>query len=232
MMKLSRETWILLLTGAAAAAALALGVAAFRLARHEEEFRKEELRSLLKSECRLFAGRCRQALDAERRELAELAAGAVPSVAGIREAVGREPLFTAGFLARRDGTLLYPEPGSSWARRYGELFAGLVSARDAESTQFSNVVMPSDSALLYQTRNGTTCAGSSRWRGPSAVPGWKTAPMCSGKRRRSRFRRLPLPYRSSRVKSVPSGRRLRPKLLRQWKWRRTPLPRHRRIRRG
>ena len=152
MMKLSRETWILLLTGAAAAAALALGVAAFRLARHEEEFRKEELRSLLKSECRLFAGRCRQALDAERRELAELAAGAVPSVAGIREAVGREPLFTAGFLARRDGTLLYPEPGSSWARRYGELFAGLVSARDAESTQFSNVVMPSDSALLYQTR--------------------------------------------------------------------------------
>lgn len=41
MMKLSRETWILLLTGAAAAAALALGVAAFRLARHEEEFRKE-----------------------------------------------------------------------------------------------------------------------------------------------------------------------------------------------
>ena len=88
MMKLSRETWILLLTGAAAAAALALGVAAFRLARHEEEFRKEELRSLLKSECRLFAGRCRQALDAERRELAELAAGAVPSVAGIREAVG------------------------------------------------------------------------------------------------------------------------------------------------
>lgn len=82
MMKLSRETWILLLTGAAAAAALALGVAAFRLARHEEEFRKEELRSLLKSECRLFAGRCRQALDAERRELAELAAGAVPSVAG------------------------------------------------------------------------------------------------------------------------------------------------------
>lgn len=74
MMKLSRETWILLLTGAAAAAALALGVAAFRLARHEEEFRKEELRSLLKSECRLFAGRCRQALDAERRELAELAA--------------------------------------------------------------------------------------------------------------------------------------------------------------
>ena len=152
MMKLSRETWILLLTGAAAAAALALGVAAFRLARHEEEFRKEELRSLLKSECRLFAGRCRQALDAERRELAELAAGAVPSVAGIREAVGREPLFTAGFLARQDGTLLYPEPGSSWARRYGELFAGLVSARDAESTQFSNVVMPSDSALLYQTR--------------------------------------------------------------------------------
>lgn len=152
MMKLSRETWILLLTGAAAAAALALGVAAFRLARHEEEFRKEELRSLLKSECRLFAGRCRQALDAERRELAELAAGAVPSVAGIREAVGREPLFTAGFLARRDGTLLYPEPGSGWARRYGELFAGLVSARDAESTQFSNVVMPSDSALLYRTR--------------------------------------------------------------------------------
>lgn len=152
MMKLSRETWILLLTGAAAAAALALGVAAFRLARHEEEFRKEELRSLLKSECRLFAGRCRQARDAERRELAELAAGAVPSVAGIREAVGREPLFTAGFLARRDGTLLYPEPGSSWARRYGELFAGLVSVRDAENGRFSNVVMPSDSALLYQTR--------------------------------------------------------------------------------
>ena len=129
MMKLSRETWILLLTGAAAAAALALGVAAFRLARHEEEFRKEELRSLLKSECRLFAGRCRQALDAERRELAELAAGAVPSVAGIREAVGREPLFTAGFLARRDGTLLYPEPGSGWARRYGELFAGRATRR-------------------------------------------------------------------------------------------------------
>ena len=152
MMKLSRETWILLLTGAAAAAALALGVAAFRLARHEEEFRKEELRSLLKSECRLFADRCRQALDAGRRELAELAAGTAPSAAGIQEAAGKEPLFAAGFLARRDGTLLYPEPGSGWAERYGELFTGLVNARDAEDARFSNVVMPSDSALLYRTR--------------------------------------------------------------------------------
>lgn len=153
MMKFSRETWILLLTGAAAAAALALGVAALRLARHEEEFRREELRSLLKSECRLFADRCRQTLDAQCRELAVLGAGVVPSAAGLRDMVGKEPLFIAGFLARRDdGTLLYPEPGSDWARRYGELFTGLVNVRDAENGRFSNVVMPSDSALLYQTR--------------------------------------------------------------------------------
>ena len=136
MMKLSRETWILLLTGAAAAAALALGVAAFRLARHEEEFRKEELRSLLKSECRLFADRCRQALDAERRELAELAAGAVPSVAGIREAVGRTAVYR-----RISGPAGRHAAVSGAGKRLGEAVRGAVCragqcARRGEHTVF------------------------------------------------------------------------------------------------
>ena len=103
-------------------AALALGALAFTLSRHEEAFRREELRNLLRSECRLFAERCGQELDVIRAKLELKAASTVSDAEAIPQTVAEEPLFAAGFLADRSVTLLYVESGETWRRRYGKLF--------------------------------------------------------------------------------------------------------------
>ena len=126
-------------------AALALGALAFTLSRHEEAFRREELRNLLRSECRLFAERCGQELDVIRAELELKAASTMPDAESIRLAVAEEPFFTAGFLADRSGTLLHAGNGETWRRRYDELFTELVSAKAAAAP------VPSVQNMLQET---------------------------------------------------------------------------------
>ena len=126
-------------------AALVLGALAFTLSRHEEAFRREELRNLLRSECRLFAERCGQELDVIRAELELKAASTMPDAESIRLAVAEEPFFTAGFLADRSGTLLHAGNGETWRRRYDELFTELVSAKAAAAP------VPSVQNMLQET---------------------------------------------------------------------------------
>lgn len=134
MKRAAPEKIIAAVTFAVLAAALTLGALAFVLSRHEEAFRREELRTLLRSECRLFAERCGQELEVIRTELELRAASTPPDSAGIREAVAEEPFFTGGFLADRSGALLYAGDDAAWKRRYGELFSEFVSARTVASS--------------------------------------------------------------------------------------------------
>ena len=127
MPRITPETIIAPVIGIALLAALTLGGVAFALSRHEEAFRQEELRNLLRSECRLFAERCGQELDMIRAELELLAAQTPPDADGIRRAVAGEPFFVDGFVADRSGRLLHA--GGDWRRRYNELFTELVSSR-------------------------------------------------------------------------------------------------------
>lgn len=127
MPRITPETIIAPVIGIALLAALALGGVAFALSRHEEAFRQEELRNLLRSECRLFAERCGQELDMIRAELELLAAQTPPDADGIRRAVAGEPFFVDGFVADRSGRLLHAD--GDWRRRYNELFTELVSSR-------------------------------------------------------------------------------------------------------
>lgn len=125
------EILLIPMIGAALLAALLLGGLAFFLSRHEEAFRREELRNLLRAECRLFAERCGQELDAIRAELELRAARTPPDAAGIRRAIATEPFFIEGFVADRSGRLLYAGNSNDWQRRYRELFTELVSARQS-----------------------------------------------------------------------------------------------------
>ncbi len=127
--RVSPELILIPVIGAALLAALLLGGLAFFLSRHEEAFRREELRNLLRAECRLFAERCGQELDAIRAELELRAAHTPPNAEGIRRAIATEPFFIEGFVADRSGRLLYTGNSGDWQRRYGELFTELVSAR-------------------------------------------------------------------------------------------------------
>ena len=68
-MKWKLEHTILLLFLCAGTAAAALGVFAFRLARHEEAFQKQQMANLLRSECKIFAERCRDTLDSIKETL-------------------------------------------------------------------------------------------------------------------------------------------------------------------
>lgn len=129
--RISPEILLIPMIGAALLAALLLGGLAFFLSRHEEAFRREELRNLLRAECRLFAERCAQELDAIRAELELRAAQTPPDAAGIRRAIAAEPFFIEGFVADRSGRLLYAGNSNDWRRRYGELFTELVSAKES-----------------------------------------------------------------------------------------------------
>lgn len=129
--RISPELLLIPMIGAALLAALLLGGLAFFLSRHEEAFRREELRNLLRAECRLFAERCAQELDAIRAELELRAAQTPPDAAGIRRAIAAEPFFIEGFVADRSGRLLHAGNSNDWRRRYGELFTELVSARES-----------------------------------------------------------------------------------------------------
>ena len=129
--RISPELLLIPMIGAALLAALLLGGLAFFLSRHEEAFRREELRNLLRAECRLFAERCAQELDAIRAELELRAAQTPPDAAGIRRAIAAEPFFIEGFVADRSGRLLHAGNSSDWRRRYGELFTELVSAKES-----------------------------------------------------------------------------------------------------
>jgi len=129
--RISPELLLIPMIGAALLAALLLGGLAFFLSRHEEAFRREELRNLLRAECRLFAERCAQELDAIRAELELRAAQTPPDAAGIRRAIAAEPFFIEGFVADRSGRLLYAGNSNDWRRRYGELFTELVSAKES-----------------------------------------------------------------------------------------------------
>jgi len=129
--RVSPELILIPVIGAALLAALLLGGLAFFLSRHEEAFRREELRNLLRAECRLFAERCGQELDAIRAELELRASHTPPNAEGIRRAIATEPFFIEGFVADRSGRLLYAGSSGDWQRRYGELFTELVSARES-----------------------------------------------------------------------------------------------------
>lgn len=133
-------------------AALGLGLAALYLSRHEEEFRRNERRELLRAECRLLAAQCVQELDRLRQNLIRQAAATPPEIRAVREAAASNSFFVAGFIARRsDGKLFYPADGGNWSRRYEELFTGMIAPpRDAD---YANVIMPREAADLYRDRN-------------------------------------------------------------------------------
>ncbi len=149
--RILRNIRLPLLTAVALIAALGLGAVALNLSRHETEFRRQELQSLLKSETRLFAERCRTLLDEQRTRWEELAKTIQPKQQALRQAMENEPFFVAAFLTDRNGTLLEPADPQG-RRRYRELFEGLVSAREVAPDVFSNVVMPQEQALIYQNR--------------------------------------------------------------------------------
>lgn len=151
-MKWKLEHTILLLFLCAGTAAAALGVFAFRLARHEEAFQKQQMANLLRSECKIFAERCRDTLDSIKETLIRKAAGTGPEIRAVDRAVQTEPLFAEGFITTSNGLLRYPSPDSAFARRYEELFSGMISARHAESELFSNLVVPADRAAYLSSR--------------------------------------------------------------------------------
>ncbi len=136
-MKLSSGKIIITAMAATLLAALALGAIALRHTRHEDEFRDQELRSLLQSECRLLAERCRRELEGIRVNLESKAAKVKPHPNSLREVIDREPFFVEGFIANRSGTLFYPVDENTWVHRYHELFSGLVSAQFPESNIYS-----------------------------------------------------------------------------------------------
>lgn len=142
-----REKLIPVLMLLAVLAALGLGLTALALSRHEEEFRRQELRGLLRDESRLFAERCRRGLRELQSRLAERAAAAETTPAALRELVRSEPLAVAAFAAERSGRLLQPAAADAWRRRYDELFNGLIHT--GADTEYSNVVMPQRQAAAY-----------------------------------------------------------------------------------
>ncbi|MDD3117655.1 MAG: HAMP domain-containing sensor histidine kinase [Victivallales bacterium] len=131
----------------AVAAAVALGLTAFRLARHEQNFRRNETRSILASECNLLAVRTATAVAAIRDLLTVAAAGTAPNKTGVLALERREPLLRGVFLAGADGKLLYPAAESGFARRYATLFSELVSATRHEAELFARAVPETGQAV-------------------------------------------------------------------------------------
>ena len=191
--RVSPEFLLIPVIGAALLAALLLGGLAFFLSRHEEAFRREELRNLLRAECRLFAERCGQELDAIRAELELRAAHTPPNAEGIRRAIAAEPFFIEGFVADRSGRLLYAGNANDWRRRYGELFTELVSARqeapaaplpaaapEVQSRSRSKLVEPvpmrQTAQRLNLARNADTFAEAMPVMEKAAKPAAKAAP--------------------------------------------------------
>lgn len=148
-MKFNSEKTIIIVMAVALAAAAALGVVAIRHTRHEDEFRVRELQTLLQSQCRLLAERCRSHLETIRGDLEKKAAAARPRPEQLRDIIAREPFFVEGFIANRSGHLFYPQPETSWVHRYHELFNTLVSSRFPEADIYADVL---NDSLFKQRR--------------------------------------------------------------------------------
>ena len=205
-MKWKLEHTILLLFLCAGTAAAVLGVFAFRLARHEAEFQKQQMANLLRSECKVFAERCRDTLESIKRELIRKAAGTGPEIRAIDRAVRTEPLFAEGFFTTADGLLRYPAPGSAFARRYEELFTGMISARHAESELFANIVVPADRAAYLSSRTLAKRDDSSRILPilPASPLKQKIAPEKSAGKKQERQERSAVRQNATPPKSLPA----------------------------
>ncbi len=166
-MKLSSGKIIITAMAATLLAALALGAIALRHTRHEDEFRDQELRSLLQSECRLLAERCRRELEGIRTNLEAKAARVKPHPNSLREVIDREPFFVEGFIANRSGTLFYPVNENTWVYRYHELFSGLVSAQFPESNIYSYQNQGNYGNILFHDGN-VQGPDDSSWYTPKA----------------------------------------------------------------
>ncbi len=205
-MKWKLEHTILLLFLCAGTAAAVLGVFAFRLARHEAEFQKQQMANLLRSECKVFAERCRDTLESIKRELIRKAAGTGPEIRAIDRAVRTEPLFAEGFFTTADGLLRYPDPDSAFARRYEELFNGMISARHAESELFANIVVPADSAVYLSSRTLAKRNDSSSILPilPASPLKQKTAPKNSAGKKLEHQKRTAVRQNATPPKSLPA----------------------------
>ena len=205
-MKWKLEHTILLLFLCAGAAAAVLGVFAFRLARHEAEFQKQQMANLLRSECKVFAERCRNTLESIKKELIRKAAGTGAEIRAVSRAVRTEPLFAEGFFTTSGGVLRYPSPDSAFARRYEELFTGMISARHAESELFSNIIVPADRAAYLSSRTLAKRDDSSRILPilPASPLKQKTAPEKSAGKKTERQEPLEDRRTGTLQKSLPA----------------------------
>ena len=114
------EKIIFFSAGVALVATLALGILALVFSRSELAGVHEEARESARNEGRRLGGGCLRELEVIRGQLVEQARNMQPSSSAIDLAVALEPIFVSGFVATRDGRLVYAEP--EWRRRYSTLF--------------------------------------------------------------------------------------------------------------
>lgn len=139
----------------AGVAAAALGFTAFRLASHEQQFRQNEIRGILSSECRLLADRTTTAIATVRDQLEQLAAETSPDKKAVIALRQSNPLIRETFLADDRGSLLYPLADVDFSRRYETLFVELVSANHRDADMFANVTPPPRRSNIVVSKSKT-----------------------------------------------------------------------------
>lgn len=105
-----------------AMAAVLLGALAFRFAHHEAEYRKEEVRKHLRTQTKRLAEQCLGIIRQEEINILKELRKARPAIYSGLALQRKNPLFKEIFITDSKGCPLFPEPDSSFFRRYSALF--------------------------------------------------------------------------------------------------------------
>lgn len=118
----------------AGAAAAALGFLALRLAKHEQNMRRTEIKDAVSAQAELLANKCRLVLEKHKREALDSLASTTPDRGGLSDLRYSSPFISEAFVADRNGALMLPLDDQTFNRRFYGLFFEAVSGthRDAK----------------------------------------------------------------------------------------------------
>ncbi len=151
---------ILILSVFVATAAAALGFTAFNLARHEQQFRSNEIRNILKSECTLMADRLDKSLQQFRNRLISDIRKVLPDSRSADRLLRGNPLIRGVFISNLRGDLDYSTDRDGFVRRYKVLFRDFISAENGRKVDMLayNMAPPAKTQDTYPS-------GDSSWFG-------------------------------------------------------------------
>lgn len=108
--------------------AVALGIMAFRFARHEEEYRQAETNKLLRAECRVLADRCRDVIRRQQQNINMTLRDSLPVISNATTLQRKNPLIKQIFITDSKGVPLFPPNDNSFFRSYHTLFYENISS--------------------------------------------------------------------------------------------------------